>query len=69
MAIIRGAENICEPAVRYRLSKKLGCWVRTWFTIETEDDTKSQYFKQHVAFSKDRNADWNKWNNRPVAVK
>ena len=65
-AIVRGGENVCNPAVKYRFSKKLGCWVRTWFTIEENKDDKSQYFQQHNAFSKDRNTDWAKWLNRPV---
>lgn len=61
--MIRGQENIPEPAVKYKFSKKLNCWVRTWFTIETEN--KQMFFKQHNAFSLDRNKEWDKWNTKP----
>lgn len=63
---ILGRENVCEPAVKYKFSKKLNCWVRTWFTIEEKEDTKVMYFKQRNAFAKDRNTDWTKWSSRPV---
>lgn len=69
VAKIRGTENICNPAVKYKFSKKLNCWVRTWFTIVTEKDTKVQYFQQHNAYSNDRNADWSKWSTVPVGGK
>lgn len=62
--MIKGQENVPEPAIKYKLSKKLGCWVRTWFTIEVEN--KQTFFKQHNAFSTDRNKEWDKWSTRPV---
>lgn len=60
-----GYENVCEPAVKYKFSKRLKCWVRTWFTI-VEEKNQPSYFKQNNAFAKDRNIDWNKWSSRPV---
>lgn len=62
--MIQGQENIPEPAVKYKFSSKLNTWVRTWFTIE-EEKNKSPYFKQHNAFSKNRNTDWEKWQTKP----
>lgn len=59
----QGSENVCEPAVKYKFSKKFGCWVRTWFTVETD---KGNYFKQHIAFSKNRDTPWERWNTKPV---
>lgn len=59
----KGHENVCNPAVKYKFSNKLNCWVRTWFTIET-DENKVQYFKQNNAYSDNRNTDWNKWVSR-----
>lgn len=61
-----GWENVCEPAIKYKFSKKLNCWVRTWFTIESKEEGKIMYFQQHNAFSKDKNIDWNKWSSSPV---
>ena len=60
---IKGRELVCEPATKYTLSKKLGCWVRTWFTIEKEDN--GYFFKQNNAFSNDRNTAWNSWSIKP----
>ena len=62
--MIRGTENVCEPAVKYKFSKKLGCWVRTWFTIETEN--KEMFFKQRNAFSKSKDTAWDKWQSKPM---
>lgn len=63
-APIRGHENIPREAVKYKFSKHHNCWVRTWFTIEKDDDGVS-YFRQRNAFSKDRNTPWDKWQSKP----
>jgi hypothetical protein len=63
---ILGRENVCKPAVKYKFSKKLNCWVRTWFDIEYKKVSKQPYFKQNNAFSKDRSTDWSKWSGKPV---
>lgn len=55
--------NIPKEAVKYRLSKKLGVWVRTWFSYDIVDDKTK--LVQHNAFSKDRNLAWDKWNKKP----
>lgn len=60
-----GYENVPKTAVRYRFSKKLNCWVRTWFTVEQEKN-EPMFFKQHNAFSSDKNKDWDKWATKPV---
>lgn len=59
---IRGYENVPREAVKYRLSKKLGCWVRTWFTVEKDEG--APYFQQHIAFAKDKNVAWDKWSSK-----
>lgn len=60
----RGKENVCNPAIRIKFSKKLGMYVRTWFTIERGDDLRL-YFKQNNAFHKDRNAEFRFWTPKP----
>ena len=60
----RNHENIPKEGTKYKFSKHHNCWVRTRFSIE-KDDNGVNYFKQRVAFSKDRNTDWSKWQSKP----
>lgn len=56
--MIKNSNNVCTPAIKYKKLKN-GLWCRTWFTVEKDDN--GLYFKQHQAFSRDRNADWKDW--------
>lgn len=64
--MIKNQELVCNPAIKYKLTK-LGVWCRTWFTIEKEEDGKL-YFKQNNAFHRNRNADWKEWTSKPNLV-
>lgn len=60
----RGRENVCSPAIRIKFSKKLGMFVKTWFTIE-RDKGGNLFFKQNNAFHKDAKAEARFWTPKP----
>lgn len=60
----RGKELVCSPAIRIKFSKKLGMFVKTWFTIE-RDKGGNMFFKQNNAFHKDARAEARFWTPKP----
>lgn len=60
----KGKENVCNPAIKIKFSKKLGLFVRTSFTIE-RDKGGNLIFKQQNAFHKDRKAEARFWSPKP----
>lgn len=62
--MIIGQDKIPKEAVKYRFSKHWNMFVRTWYTLEQEKNLPS-FFRQHIAYSKNRNTDWDKWQTKP----
>lgn len=62
---MKNSELVPKTAIKYKFSKKLSVWVRTWFTIEKGEDG-VMFFMQRNAFSRDRNAELKFWTSKPI---